>query len=524
MTMMVPGMYPVMPPPPLIGPALPRHGEPGFSMWSRRVWPLDPLATAPQLLAGVALIAALTGTALWRPTQLSIGYLVVGVMVFATVYGTAQRRPTRWEGAGIVLTLLLLSVPGVLAAGWVGGLCLAAAWVTGWHTLAGGRSWTAVVVGAFVPWTLPGRLVGWVQRALPSRVQIPRLGRIALIGFITLALVLVFGGLFVGADPAFRRVVESLVPSFDGVDIVARVSVFALVLLFVLGGGYLVRFPPKLDVLAPSARTPVPRWEWAVPLAVLDVLFIAFIAVQTTVLFGGHTHVLETEGLTYAEYARQGFWQLLWVSGLALLVIGVVVRVAARVTASDRRALRLLAGILCGTSTVVVISAIHRMWVYQQAYGFSTERLMVITIELWLGAVFILVAAAGIRMPGGLERSDRGIKAASWLPRAVLVAGVVALLGLAATNPERLIADRNIDRFERTGQFDAKYLSGLSADIDPALQRLPEAVRQCVIGGGRGADPWYLFNLSRSHAQRTGIGEFDLAPACAQYWPGYYQP
>jgi len=32
---------------------------------------------------------------------------------------------------------------------------------------------------------------------------------------------------------------------------------------------------------------------------------------------------------------------------------------------------------------VVVISAIHRMWLYQEAYGFSTEHLMVITIELW---------------------------------------------------------------------------------------------------------------------------------------------
>jgi hypothetical protein len=127
-------------------------------------------------------------------------------------------------------------------------------------------------------------------------------------------------------------------------------------------------------------------------------------------------------------------------------------------------------------------------------------------------------------MTGGPERSARGNSSAAWLPRAVLVAGVVALLGLAAVNPERLIADRNIDRFERTGQFDAKYLSGLSADIDPALNRLPEAVRQCVIGGDRARDPWYLFNLSRSQAQRTGIHEFDLAASCAQYWPGYYQP
>ena len=107
---------------------------------------------------------------------------------------------------------------------------------------------------------------------------------------------------------------------------------------------------------------------------------------------------------------------------------------------------------------VVVISAIHRMWLYQQAYGFSVQRLMVIAIELWLGAVFVLIAVAGIRMT------------ARWLPHAVLVAGVLALLGVAAMNPERFIAEHNVDRFEQTGLLDTDYLLSLSPDIEPALR------------------------------------------------------
>lgn len=505
MTTTAPGGYPMMPPP-IIGPALPRHGEPGFSVFSRRVWPLNPLAAAPLPFVLIALAVGLVGTALWRPTEYSIGYVVVGAMVFATVYGTADRWPGRFEALGIALTLALLSVPAVLAAPWVNALCIMAAWLIGWHTLAGGRTWTAVIAGSVVAWALPARVVGWVQRAAPRRVQVPRLGRIALVAAITCALVAVFGGLFAGADPAFNTLVQNLVPSFDTEDIISRTVVFFLVLLFVLGGGYLVRLPPKLDALAPPARRAVPRWEWAVPLAALDGLFLAFVAVQASVLFGGHAHVLATRGLTYAEYARQGFWQLLWVSALTVLVIAVVIRVAARVTGADRRMLRVLVGILCGTSIVVVISAIHRMWVYQDAYGFSTERLMVVTIELWLGTVFILIAAAGIRM------------SASWLPRAVLVAGVAALLGLAMLNPERLIADRNIDRFERTGQLDATYLSGLSSDIDPALRRLPESVRQCVTGESQRHGPWYLFNLSMARSGRMYTA--DRPEICAPYWPG----
>ncbi|WP_006243744.1 DUF4153 domain-containing protein [Mycolicibacterium tusciae] len=507
MTMMYPGPYGA-PPPPLLGPMPPRQGEAGWTVWPRRIWPVDPLAAAPRRMLLAAAVAGVIGTALWRPTVLSVGYLVVGLMVFGVVYGTADRRPTRAEWVGIGLTLALLSVSAVLAAEWVGGLCLVAAWVVAWCTLAGGHTWTAVFAGPFLPWLLPGRVRGWVGRGLhgprsrsggdigpmTSRIAPPKLGRAAAVVGVTVLLALVFGGLFTAADPAFAHLVDNLVPEFDGGDIVARLVVAGIVVAFVVEGGYLIRFRPRLDDMAPAPMRPVPQWEWALPLGVLDALFIAFVAVQASVLFGGHTHVLETEGLTYAEYARQGFWQLLWVSGLTMLVLSAVIRVAGRATAADRRLLRVLVGTLCATSVVVVISAIRRMWVYQQAYGFSTERLMVITIEVWLGAVFLLVAAAGIRM------------SARWLPRAVLVAGVLALLGLAALNPERLIADRNIDRFEQTGQLDAEYLSRLSADIDPALHRLPDRIRACVTAPAADPDPWYLFNLSRSRADRAVDG------------------
>ncbi|KHO17906.1 DUF4153 domain-containing protein [Mycolicibacterium setense] len=504
MTMTFPGV-----PQYLIGPALPSSGEPGWTVWPRRVWPIAPLASAPHRVLTAAVVGGLVGTALWRPSVLSIGYLVIGMIVVAVVYGTAERRPTRTEWAGIALTLALLAVPALLAADWLGVLCIMAAWITGWCTLFGGRTWTAVFAGPFLPWLLPARVSGWVRRGLPNRVGVANPGRVAMVIGLTVVLALVFGALFASADAAFAHLAGSLVPTVDGGDVVARVVVFGIVAALVLGGAYLTRFPPRLDALAPAPMRPVPRWEWALPLGVLDALFIAFVVVQAAVLFGGHTHVLETEGLTYAEYARQGFWQLLWVSGLTLLVLGAVIRVAGRVGVTDRRLLRVLVGILCATSVVVVVSAIHRMWLYQQAYGFSTDRVMVVTIELWLGVVFLLVALTGIRMSG------------RWLPHAVLVAGVVALLGLAALNPERLVADRNIDRFEQTGELDAEYLSRLSSDIDPALHRLPGHIRACVRSDGPHADPWYLFNLSRARADRPAVT--DLPEYCSAYWSYDYR-
>ena len=182
------------------------------------------------------------------------------------------------------------------------------------------------------------------------------------------------------------------------------------------------------------------------PIAALDALFVAFVAVQLTVLFGGSRHVLETAGLTYAEYARQGFWQLLLVSALALVVLAFAARTARYESRTDRILVRMLLGILCAMSVVVVVSAVHRMWTYEQAYGFTELRVFVTTVELWLGSIFVLVAIAGVRLR----------PAARWLPQAVLAAGVIALLSLAVLNPDRFVAERNIDRYHETGRIDVR--------------------------------------------------------------------
>lgn len=481
---------------PMHGPPLPEPGEPGWSIWPREVWPAQPLAAAPVRVVLAAAGAALAGTAVLHPGGYGIGYLLTGLLVFAAVYGTAGRasRPVEW--AGISLTLALLTVPALLAAEWVNALAMLAAWIVGWATVAGAQTWAAVLGAPWLPAALPARVWGWTRLSV-QRVELPGgrgdLRRPALVAAVTVGLLAVFGLLFAGADTAFAHTVGHLVPSLDVGGLISRGYVFALVGALVLFGAYLLRSAPRLELLVPRRDRPVARWEWAVPLAALDVLFAAFVAVQTAVLFGGHRHVLETAGLTYAEYARQGFWQLLAVSVLTMLVIAVTLAVAGRTAPDDRRWIRALIGTLCGLSVVIVASAVHRMWLYQQAYGFTELRLLVITVELWLGVVFALIAVAGIRMAGW------------WLPRAVLAAGALSLLGLAAVNPDRLIADRNIDHYLQTGNLDTAYLSRLSPDALPALDRLPEPLRGCVrarVAGAAGASPraWQEFNLSWSRA------------------------
>ena len=108
----------------------------------------------------------------------------------------------------------------------------------------------------------------------------------------------------------------------------------------------------------------------------------------------------------------------------------------------DVRWLRVSLGLLCALTLVVVVSALHRMQVYQEAYGFTQARLVVDVFEGWLGVVVLAVAISGL------------VRWGTWVPRFALVTGVVGLLGIAAINPDAWIARHNIERYEETGKVD----------------------------------------------------------------------
>jgi hypothetical protein len=131
------------------------------------------------------------------------------------------------------------------------------------------------------------------------------------------------------ADAAFARLVELVLPSCGWASCPPGWC-SAVVAALVLGASYLAVAPPPWSRLQPPPGGAARRVEWAVPVAALDLLLLSFLAVHSTVLFGGRDHVLRTAGLTAAEYARSGFGQLLAVTALVLVVVAAAVRWAPR--------------------------------------------------------------------------------------------------------------------------------------------------------------------------------------------------
>lgn len=382
-------------------------------------------------------------------------------------------------------------------------LCLLAAVVTGVLAVVGGRTPLGMLTAAWITPAAPFRALPWAGRGLPrSGPGGSTVGRGLATVAASVALLLVFGLLFSSADAVFADLVTGLLPEVSVGATIGWLFRCALIGGGLLGAAYLLAAPADLDGLRAAPAQPVRRLEWVVPLALLDALFAAFVLVQLTVLFGGSAHVLRTAGLSYAQYGRGGFWQLLAVAALTLLVIAGATRWAPRTTRADRLLFRLLLGTLTALSLVVVVSALHRMQVYADAYGATRLRLMVAAVELWLGVLFVLVGVAVVRLR------------ANWLPPLVVGTAVLALLGLAAVNPDRLIAERNVDRYRLTGMIDVQYASRLSADAVPALDRLPEPLRSCALRN-------IALDLPVDHVRTANLGRaaardlLDLSPTGA---------
>ena len=198
-------------------------------------------------------------------------------------------------------------------------------------------------------------------------------------------------------------------------------------------------------------------------------------------LLGGADHVLRTAGVTYASYVHEGFGQLVAVTALVLAVVA-----AGALWAPP--AARPLLGLLGALALVVDASALSRLHLYVEVYGLTRLRISASAIAVWLGVVLLLVLLAGLR-PG------------RWLPHATVLSAGVVLLLLTAANADARIAQSGLDREEKA---DLLYLSGLSDDAVPVLDRLPEPDRSCVLAGIVGAppsaSPWTSANLARARA------------------------
>jgi hypothetical protein len=357
-----------------------------------------------------------------------------------------------------------------------------AAWVrrTGVLRYAG-----ALALGALHAWTAAAVAFRDVASSRPrvDRGRSPRRSTAAAVArglLIATPLVAVFGALLMSADAVFAELVTRVF-DFDFERIAGHVALFLI--LAWLSTGYLRGFltgtalPPLgvlwRDVGPPrfTARRPaLGIAEVATVLIALDVLFLLFVVVQFRYLFGGEALIQGTPGLTYAAYARRGFFELVFAVVLALPVLLAADSVLDRRNRRDDVLFRSLAGFQIALVLAMAASALERLRLYRANYGLTESRFYAMVLLIWMGAMLLWLAATVLR--GRRDLYAFGM----------LVSGLATVGLLFAINPDAIVARTNLARMTSTGapgRFDVTYASRLSADAVPILLRgLPALPRQ----------------------------------------------
>ncbi|SNY58391.1 DUF4153 domain-containing protein [Paractinoplanes atraurantiacus] len=374
-------------------------------------------------------------------------------------------------------TVALLAVSTLRAAGWLFALCLVTATLTAALALAGGRSMRSIFAAYTIPLIASFRALPWLRRGLSKGISV----RIAATATVSIVLLAAFGALLASADLYFSQAIEAVMPDLTSGSLFRWIFIGGLATMIVGGAALLATAPPDLSSLDTAATRKVHRWEWAIPLTLLTMLFGAFVGVQAVVLFAGNFQVAE-----YANAARHGFFQLSAVTALTLVVLAGAARWAPRDEPADRLLIRVILGTLTTLTLVIAATALNRMTIYTDEYGLTRLRLLVFCCELWVVFTLLLVLLAGVRING------------SWLPRVAIAAGVLALLGLAAANPDALIAERNIHPANGR-EIDFVYLQNLSPDAVPALLDVPGVRANCLV---ESTGDWRSWNWGRERAQQ----------------------
>ncbi len=308
------------------------------------------------------------------------------------------------------------------------------------------------------------------------------------------------------ADMIFRESMRVLFGNLDGWDVICCIFWSAVMFFFSYGMASFLE-GRELSETVGDHRKGQPVIAISAT-AVIAVIYIYFCVIQVVYLFAGYGTL--PAGYTYAQYARQGFFQLLFIClmNLVLVLIGI----------GFFRESRVLKGILLvisGCTFIMTASSAYRMLLYISVYYLTFLRIFV----LWALGVIALLLMGII---------GKTLKNSFPLFRYGLCVITVCYLVLSFGQPDYWIARYNISAYLEGGEGKAEeerinpdtwYLRGLSADAAPiilseanleqydAYLEQQEKWKNAANTGGRGQEymdsqTWYISYIAR-HAERA---------------------
>lgn len=308
-----------------------------------------------------------------------------------------------------------------------------------------------------------------------SLKKVKKIGKSLLI---TIPIILVVLILLMSADQVFEKIFDkvfldlSKVLSLEGiVKLLSRLSVILITFLFC--GGFLVNLVKDNTMFTKEDEDTKVTVKFEnltinMILTVLNIIYLIFGFIQITNLF---MNTSNNPNFDYSSYARQGFFQLMFVSFINFVILIVANINKVEKTKSQKIYNKIMSLLIILFTIIIIISAFYRMNLYQETYGYTYLRIFV---------DFVLISEVLISIPIIIYLLGKKID----ILKSVIIITSFMFVLLNFMNIDNFIAEKNIDRYfnnPEDSNFDISYLCKLGTDATEQITRLLKADDEYIV-------------------------------------------
>lgn len=235
----------------------------------------------------------------------------------------------------------------------------------------------------------------------------------------------------------------------EAIKIILTRSIPIIILFFYIGGtlNLLIYNYENIAIISSTSKMKIEANTIKILLTILNIIYIIFDIIQIKSLI---LHQISMD-ITYAEYAREGFFQLMFVSVINLAIILISKFFEYKYEEKDNKYINIMSLIMTGLTFVIIISSFLRMNMYENEYGYTLLRLLVY-ITLITESILLIPTIKYI-----LDTKFNIVK--YYL---IIIISVYTLINFI--NVDYLIANRNIKRYYETEKIDIDYLMNNNTD------------------------------------------------------------
>ena len=264
---------------------------------------------------------------------------------------------------------------------------------------------------------------------------------------------MIFGEMFDNIFGTIRDFLDDIL--FD--EFLGRVVRFIIV-FFALGASlmYLVyEYPNKNEKEKVKETKTRDVFTLKLLVSVLNIIYIIFDVIQIKSLM---LHSVSSN-INYAEYARQGFFELMVVSIINIAIILISKKFETKDNKKDFNYINIMNVIMIFLTIIIIVSSFLRMNLYESAYGYTTLRLLVYVT---------LMTETILMIPTVMYIFNSNVNIFKCYLYIILAAYVVTNY----MNIDYMVARRNVNRYYVNNRIDVEYLKNGGYDNIPILLEL----------------------------------------------------